>query len=140
MKTVISFFATIFFSANAFTQSSAEVMCRGQAKEAAVKAYSSCITENNNKVQEIIKNYKQELKDVKAKYDGRLKNLHTNPNKLPSASKPPKGVVKDLPPAQLQSVTEGPKVVAVGNQEPTEALEQEASTADQPEFIEMPVE
>lgn len=167
MKTVISFFATILFAANAFTQTSAEVTCRAQAKEIAMQTYSSCVTDARNKqVDEIRKNYQKELSDLKSKYDKELKKMGSgtaaagkkSKNSAPTvkevkearaaAPKPVKGIAKELPSKapsveatpSVQTVSEGTKVVAVGSEEPAVGLEKEASDADQVEIIEMPVE
>lgn len=151
MKTILSFFATILFSANSFSQSSAEVMCRAQAKEVAVQAYSNCITENNARVEEIIKSYKQELKDVKLKYDQKLKGLNGGaPAKVQTqvSPKPVKGVAKVLPKraplngqaAPIQTISEGTKVVTVNVEEPSESLEKSTGSTEQPEFIDNPIE
>lgn len=149
MKTILSFFATVLFSANAFTQTSAEVTCRAQAKEAAVQTYSTCITEaRNNKVDEIRKNYQKELTDLKAKYDKELKKMGAGQKQTQQNPKPLKGIAKDLPkktpvsvsPPLVQTVPEGTKVIAIDLQEPTESPEKDDTQIAQPEFIEMPVE
>nr|WP_295900516.1 hypothetical protein [uncultured Bdellovibrio sp.] len=160
MKTILSFFATILFTANAFTQTSAELTCRAQAKEMAMQTYSSCITEaRNNQVEEIRKNYQKELSDLKAKYDKELKKMNTGASKKASkhavaptvkevqTPRPVKGIAKELPgkapvtseAAPVQTVSEGTKVVAVGSEEAS-GLEKEAADADQVEIIEMPTE
>lgn len=159
MKTVLSFFATVLFAANAFTQTSAEVTCRAQAKEIAMQTYSSCITEaRNNQVEEIRKNYQKELSDLKTKYDKELKKMNGGSKKASKhataptvkevqAPRPVKGIAKELPgkapmaveAAPVQAVSEGTKVVAVGSEEPSN-LEKEAAEADQVEIIEMPTE
>ncbi|KHD89654.1 MAG: hypothetical protein OM95_02735 [Bdellovibrio sp. ArHS] len=158
MKTVLSFFATILFGANAFTQqSSAELTCRAQAKEIAMQTYSSCITEaRNNQVEEIRKSYQKELSELKAKYDKELKKMGGKKSAKTSsptvqevqAARPVKGIAKQLPgkaPAAreatpVQTVSEGTKVVTMGSEDASNALEQEASDADQVEIVEMPVE
>lgn len=159
MKTIFSFFATVFFSANAFTQTSAELTCRAKAKELAMETYSSCITEaRNNKVDEIRKNYQKELIELKTKYDRELKKMGASkgPAKseapsaknLPQAPKPVKGIAKELPhkapsateAAPVSTVSEGTKVVAVGASEPSNDIENEASQANEPELVEMPTE
>ncbi|WP_374073388.1 hypothetical protein [Bdellovibrio bacteriovorus] len=158
MKTILSFFATILFTANAFTQTSAELTCRAQAKEIAMQTYSSCITEaRNNQVEEIRKNYQKELSDLKAKYDKELKKMNGGKKaakhsagptvKEVQAPRPVKGIAKQLPgkapvsseAAPVQTVSEGTKVVAVGSEEDS-GLEKEAAEADQVEIIEMPTE
>lgn len=140
MKTIFSFIATVLFSANGFgqTSSSSEVMCRGQAKEAAMQTYSSCITvARNNQVDEIRKNYQKELAAVKAKYDRELKKMGAGSNKksaknaaptvkeVRAAALPPKatkGLAKELPTKQViqtealpvqTAPTEDTKVVSV---------------------------
>ncbi len=157
MKTVLSFFVTILFTANAFTQTSAELTCRAQAKEVSVQTYSTCITEARaHQVEEIRKSYQKELADLKSKYDKELKKIGGGKkakNAAPTVAKevqaprPVKGIAKELPgktPTQgdavpVQTVSEGAKVVAVGSEEPAN-LEKEAAEADQVEIIEMPTE
>ncbi|MBV2169543.1 MAG: hypothetical protein KUL82_12630 [Bdellovibrio sp.] len=158
MKTIFSFFAIILFTANAFTQTSAELTCRAQAKEIAVQTYSTCITEaRNNQVEEIRKNYQKELSDLKAKYDKELKKMGggkkaktTAPTvREVQAPRPVKGIAKELPgkspvsaeAAPIQSVSSGTKVVvAVDSNEASHQLEKEAADADQVEIIDMPTE
>lgn len=155
MKTILSFFATILFSVSALPQTSAEVTCRAQAKEIAVQTYSSCITEaRNTRVDEIRKSYQKELADLKAKYDKELKKMSGKSGSKKTANKevqppvPAKGVAKTLPgrtPVEgdampVQTVSEGAKVVAVGSDEGSDSVEQEAAEADQVEVIDMPVE
>lgn len=157
MKTVFSFFATIFFSLSALPQSSAELTCRSQAKEIALQTYSACITEaRTSQVEEIRKNYQKELADLKSKYDKELKKMGSGNTKKAakatpavrevSAPVPTKGIAKKLPgKAQtseaipVQTISEGTKVVAVGSEE-TDDLEKEAAEADQVEIIDMPLE
>lgn len=158
MKTVFSFLITVLFSANAFTQTAAELSCRAQAKEIAMQTYSSCITQaRNNHVEEVRKNYQKELADLKAKYDRELKKMTggkpatasapTKVKQMP-ASRPVKGIAKELPvkatveadTAPVQNVSEETtKVVAVSSEDAS-GIEKEASDADQVEIIEMPVE
>lgn len=161
MKTLGSFFTTILFSVNSFSQSSAEVMCRAQAKESAVQTYSNCITQaRNNKVEEIRKNYQKELTQLKAKYDQELKQLGaskkskkamtTTPVTVPT---PVKGIAKELPskaPVEsmeslpIQNVSNGDKVISKAPEMPAEVkgdlIEKEAEEADKTELIELPVQ
>ena len=158
MKTVFSFLITVLFSANAFTQTAAELSCRAQAKEIAMQTYSSCITQaRNSQVEEVRKNYQKELADLKAKYDRELKKMTggksataSAPSKIKQmpASRPVKGIAKELPSkatvgtetAPVQHVSEeATKVVAVSSEDAS-GIEKEASDADQVEIIEMPVE
>lgn len=169
MKTVLSFFSVILFSANGFSQtsSSAEVMCRGQAKEIAMQTYSSCITQARaTQVEDIRKNYQKELADLKTKYDQELKRLN---GKVAEANKkgpkvaapapvavakplksaqPVKGVAKQLPAKNAQSaetlpvqtVAAGTKVVAIETPEASLAqdpVELEAAQAEDVEIIDM---
>lgn len=64
------------FSAQAQQSSSAEVTCRAQAKEIATQTYSSCMTEaRNGQIDEIRREYQQQLEELKAKYDKELKKV-----------------------------------------------------------------
>ncbi len=160
MKSVISFFSVIFFSGYAFAQgqSSAEVTCRAQAKEAAVQTYSSCITTaRTNQVDEIRKNYQKELADLKMKYDAELKKMGAGKKapkqaavKVKDTGKKgaTKGVSKELPLKEptvaevqpVQVVSDEAKVVAVGSEEGSQTLENEVQAADDIEIIDMPVQ
>lgn len=63
------------FSAQA-QQSSNEVTCRAQAKEIATQTYSSCMTEaRNSQIDDIRREYQQQLEELKAKYDKELKKV-----------------------------------------------------------------
>lgn len=169
MSTVIHFFMITFFSISAHAQasSSAEVMCRAQAKEAAVQAYSGCITTaRNNQVEQIRNDYKKEMADLKSKYDKELKKLSgdnkttakakkANPvtvkevaTKAPKATK---GIATQLPgrnssdteATPVQHINEGTAVVAASpgtEYRSDSSIEAEAAQADQFEVIEMPVE
>ncbi|UOF01831.1 hypothetical protein [Bdellovibrio reynosensis] len=153
MKTVFAFFSTVLFSVSAISQTSAEVTCRAQAKEAAVQTYSSCITTARaNQVEEIRKSYKEELAALKAKYDKELKKMsgaakaEKSVVRTSQASRPVKGIAKSLPTKsastvdiqEVETVPEANKVVAVGNEDAQ--LENEAAQAEQTEIVEMPVE
>lgn len=161
MKSVLSFFSVIFFSGYAFAQgqSSAEVTCRAQAKEAAVQTYSSCITmARTNQVDEIRKNYQKELADLKMKYDAELKKMGAGKKapkqaavKVKDSGKTKgatKGVAKELPLKEptvaevqpIQVVNDEAKVVAVGPEEGSQTLENEVQAADEIEIIDMPVQ
>lgn len=170
MKTVFIFVLSLFATSNVFAaaETSAEVMCRAKAKELAISTYSSCVTEARQaKVEEIRAGYQKDLANLKSKYDKELKKLANKAAKkeavapitakeiqLQAASKPVKGVAKQLPtkaasPAEVapvQSVSEGTKVVAVGA-EPAEsaadadlARESAAYDGDQIEYIQTPAE
>lgn len=149
MKTVFSFFATFLFTANALTQTSAELTCRAQAKELAMQTYSTCITQaRNQQVEKIRKNYKKELSDLKSKYDNELKKIGGKTLEKPSqAVAPTKSIPKTLPPkvvtsetVSIQDVPTKAKVVAVDTQESSVPANTEAEDADPVEIIEMPTE
>ncbi|MEN0060337.1 MAG: hypothetical protein AAGB31_15970 [Bdellovibrio sp.] len=169
MKTITSFLIAILFSSPLFAQNSAEVMCRAQAKEAALQAYSGCITQARNQhVEEVRKNYQKELAALKSKYDRELKSMGV-PTPSSTASSPKKssakvkataksnrtvktsvtkGIPKELPnkafPSSealpMQTVTDSNAVVAVGPEESSSDLEKEAQEADQIEIIDIPTE
>ncbi|MDG0816369.1 hypothetical protein [Bdellovibrio svalbardensis] len=164
MKTVFSFFAMIFFTANAFPQTSYELTCRAKAKEIAASTYSSCVTEARSAhVEEIRSNYQKELSALKSKYDKELKKMGGGQASSKKASKAPtiaeaqstqpvRGLAKQLPAktthhidaTPVQTVSEGAAVVAVGSDQgmgkSADSLEKEASDADQVEIIDMPTE
>jgi hypothetical protein len=171
MKTVITFVLSTFFASGlmAAETSSPEVVCRAKAKEIAIQTYSSYVTESRQaKVDEIRTGYQKDLAALKSKYDKELKKLvNKNAKKealavpvtakelqVQAASKPVKGVAKQLPTkaasptevAPVQSVSEGTKVVAVGTEaaeSPVDAdlaRETAAHDGDQIDYIEMPAE
>lgn len=165
MKLQVSvFFASLIAANFAMAQTSAEVTCRAQAKELAVQAYSSCITTaRTNQVEEIRKNYQQELADLKKKYDQELKKMKgaapkpsekaalavSKPSPRKNAS--PMGLARQLPgkttptseAVPVQTLSTETAVLAVSPEtsyEPSPGIEQEAAEADQVDFVEMPVE
>jgi Spy/CpxP family protein refolding chaperone len=167
MKTVLSFFVTTLFAANSWSQTAAEVSCRGQAKEMAVQTYSSCITQaRNQQVEQIRADYQKELTALKAKYDKELKGVPGSkgadsalttaaaPKKTASkAAKSHKSVAKQLPAKTtvtaealpIQTVQEGTKVVTVtGNDSGSDMIEKDSSnsvpSSDEVENSEVPAE
>ena len=57
-------------------EGSFEVMCRNKAKEIAADTYKGCMTENRQtQLEQIRKEYKEELSNLKNQYDKRLKKL-----------------------------------------------------------------
>ncbi len=171
MKSIFTFVLTsiVATGAMAATESSAEVVCRAKAKELAIQTYSSCVTEARQaKVEEIRSGYQKDLAALKSKYDKELKKLANKNTKkealavpvtakelqVQAASKPVKGVAKQLPTkaaspvdvAPVQSVSEGNKVVAVGApsvESPEDAdlaKETAAHDGDQIDYIESPNE
>lgn len=155
MKTILTFFAIILFTNPSFSQSSAEVTCRAQAKEVAVQTYASCITQARaSQVDDIRKSYQKELADLKQKYDSELKKVSGNQKSAKSsavkakAPRATKGVAKELPTKEaavidatpVQTVSEGTKVVAVAPEESSQSVEKEAQAADQIEIIDIPAE
>lgn len=157
----VYFFLITLFAVHAHAQNSAELTCRSQAKEIAVQTYSTCITQaRNNQIDDIRKNYKEELAALKAKYDQELKKMggvaaeKTEKSgkkkssgltlKEVSAQKPTKGIARKLPTKSghgdalpIQNVTDGAKVVTANESSSDSAVEKEAAQADGIEFIEM---
>lgn len=140
-------------------QSSAELTCKAQAKEIAVQTYSNCMTEaRNGQIDQIRKNYKEELSALKAKYDSELKRLSDSGGSTVStkskkaktsvsvqevqntpAPRATKGIAKQLPTrsatreaAPVQSVTSS-SVVSL----PESSLEKEAAQADNEATLDM---
>lgn len=156
MKTILSFFATTLFAANAFTQSSAELTCRAQAKDLAMQTYSSCMTQaRNNQVEEIRKNYQKELTALKTKYDGKLKTLsggksdkkaalaktqgkELTQNKVPTTVLPQKNLTPEA--KETPYVADSAKVIAIDTEQNSENPHNEPSSTDQVEVIDMPIE
>lgn len=62
--------------------SSFEVLCRNKAKEIAADTYKGCMTEyRQSKLEQIRKEYKEELSNLKNQYDKKLKKLSGMPKK-----------------------------------------------------------
>ncbi len=77
---VLSILGTFFFSfllsQGVFADASFEVMCRGKAKEIAAETYKGCMTEyRQTQLEQIRKEYKEELSQLKNQYDKKLKKL-----------------------------------------------------------------
>ncbi|MGZ3772231.1 MAG: hypothetical protein ACXVCY_00055 [Pseudobdellovibrionaceae bacterium] len=147
MKTVLSFFATTLFTANAFTQTSAELTCRAQAKELAMQTYSNCITQaRNHQIEEVRKNYQKELSNLKVKYDNELKKIggpkaekaSRSAAKPASNALPPKVVTTDITPNPAGP--NKPKAVAVESEESSDNAKKASQEIDQNEIIEVPAE
>jgi ribosomal protein L44E len=68
--------ALSFLSMNAFAETASDLTCKAQAKEIAVQTYSNCITQaRNSEIEQIRKNYKEELASLKSKYDREIKKM-----------------------------------------------------------------
>lgn len=80
MSLVISILAITFgFSATAVAQASMELSCRVKAKELAAETYKGCMTEGRqSQIEQIRKDYKEKLSDLKNHYDKELKKLNPN--------------------------------------------------------------
>jgi hypothetical protein len=165
----VYFFVITLFAIHAHAASSAEMTCRSQAKEIAVQTYSSCITQaRNTQIDDIRKNYKEELAALKSKYDQELKKMggakaEAAAQKMSeksgkkkgsaltlkeiSAQKPTKGIAHKLPSKSghqeampIQNVTDGAKVVTANDSSSDSSVEKEAAQSDGIEVIEMPVD
>lgn len=66
----------IFAGLSAFAQSSYELMCRNKAKEIAAETYKNCVTEQRqSQIEQIRKDYKEKMADLKNHYDRELKKI-----------------------------------------------------------------
>lgn len=74
---VLSVFAVTFgFSTISLAQASLELSCRVKAKELAAETYKGCMTEGRqSQIEQIRKDYKEKLSDLKNHYDKELKKL-----------------------------------------------------------------
>ena len=71
-----TFFFSFLLSQGVFAEASFEVMCRGKAKEIAAETYKGCMTEyRQTQLEQIRKEYKEELSQLKNQYDKKLKKL-----------------------------------------------------------------
>lgn len=175
MKTIFSFFATILFSANAFSQTAADLTCRAEAKKTALDTYTLCVDRHNEarskELNNINREYQQEAAALKAKYEAKIQQVISTSapmtKAMPAASqkqskvvapvaaknpvvvapKPVKGVAKQLPmksptsqpELQIQTVTEGAKVVSVTTEDMAE-IEAEAAQVEMMDIAEAPAE
>ncbi|AHI06116.1 hypothetical protein BDW_08080 [Bdellovibrio bacteriovorus W] len=175
MKTIFSFFATILFSANAFSQTAADLTCRAEAKKMALDSYTLCVDRHNEarskELNTINKEYQQEAAALKAKYEAKIQQVISTSAPMTKAApastqkqpkvvapvaaknptviapKPVKGVAKQLPTKsptsqpemQIQTVTEGAKVVSVTTEDTT-GIEAEAAQAEVMDIAELPAE
>lgn len=65
-----------FAGLTAFAQTSYELSCRNKAKEIAAETYKNCVTEQRqSQIEQIRKDYKEKLADLKKHYDNELKNM-----------------------------------------------------------------
>lgn len=70
--TLLSF----FYSTQAFSEGSYELSCRMKAKEIAAETYKGCVTENRQaQLEQIRKEYKEKLSELKSHYDKELKKM-----------------------------------------------------------------
>lgn len=66
-----------------------EVTCRAKAKEVALQTYQNCASDNRvSRLKEIRDGYKNELAEVKAKYDRMLKEMGPSGTTTPQAQSP----------------------------------------------------
>lgn len=66
----------VFADLPAFAQSSYELTCRNKAKEIAAETYKNCVTEQRqSQIEQIRKDYKDKMAELKNHYDGELKKL-----------------------------------------------------------------
>lgn len=71
-----TFVLSFLLSQGAFAEASFEVMCRSKAKEIAAETYKGCMTEyRQTQLEQIRKEYKEELSQLKNQYDKKLKKL-----------------------------------------------------------------
>lgn len=72
----IIFMSLTLSAVTAHAQSSTELSCRAQAKEVAAQTYSTCLSEARSaQIDQIRKDYQQQLADLKSKYDQELKKI-----------------------------------------------------------------
>lgn len=70
---------TLLFSKVALGQNSSEMSCRSKAKELAAETYKGCMTDmRQTQIEQIRKDYKEKLSDLKSFYDNELKKLNSN--------------------------------------------------------------
>ncbi len=70
---------TLLFSKVSLAQYSGEMSCRSKAKELAAETYKGCMTDmRQTQIEQIRKDYKEKLSDLKNHYDNELKKLNPN--------------------------------------------------------------
>ncbi len=73
------FTVTLFISQMSKAQASLELSCRVKAKELAAETYKGCMTEaRQSQIEQIRKDYKEKLSDLKNHYDKELKKLSSH--------------------------------------------------------------
>ncbi len=78
---------SLLFSKVAFAQNSVEMSCRSKAKEIAAETYKGCMTEmRQSQIEQIRKDYKEKLTDLKSHYDNELKKLSSNQEGAPDST------------------------------------------------------
>jgi ribosomal protein L44E len=150
-----------FLSVNAFAEAVSELTCKAQAKEIAVQTYSNCITQaRNNEIEQIRKNYKEELASLKSKYDRELKKMGSIKAAKPTtamakpakrstaptvqevtsaieAPKATKGIARQLP--TRKATNELPvKAVTDGDNSEGSIIDRESAEAEGVDIIPMP--
>ncbi len=70
------FLMTFNFAVGTFAQSSGEFSCRAKAKEIAADTYRTCMTDQRQtQLEQIRKDYKEKLSELKSHYDNELKKI-----------------------------------------------------------------
>lgn len=149
-----------FFATTAHAESVSELTCKAQAKEIAVQTYSSCITvARNSEIDQIRKNYKEDLASLKSKYDKELKKMGSSKNtgtkpakkvsKRPSAPtvsevrevleapRPTKGIARQLPTRKATRELPFGSVTESANMESI-IIDRESEEAESMDIIPMP--
>ncbi|OFZ29669.1 MAG: hypothetical protein A2622_10615 [Bdellovibrionales bacterium RIFCSPHIGHO2_01_FULL_40_29] len=78
---LMAFIASLLVAHTSSAQQSLELSCRVKAKEIAAETYKGCITEGRQtQIEQIRKDYKEKLSDLKNHYDKQLKELAPSVN------------------------------------------------------------
>lgn len=86
-------------------ESEVELTCRAKAKEVALQTYQSCASESRvTRLKEIRAGYKNELAEVKAKYDRMLKEMG------PATGAPTAGALPAASPTKPSRVAKAPRM------------------------------
>lgn len=127
MLAISAFLATMGFAMKSkaniaqVKDSDFELSCRAQAKEIATKTYQTCMTENRSaRLEEIRKEYQNQVKELKAKYEleiNKLAGANKSKNAKTAAKPSPSKSVKSASKSNGKSAK--PSVLAEKNPEMT---------------------
>jgi hypothetical protein len=139
------FVFSLLLSKTGFAQASYEVMCRNKAKEIAADTYKGCMTEQRqSQIEQIRKDYKEKLSNLKNHYDKKLKELSgsqakaTRPAAVVAESNQPEITLKKIDSGKTRQRTSGARLpqkkstVATQVIDLTSPVDSQINTTDEP--------